>query len=89
MERTSESGLAIDPVYDDSKLTDFRPAEKLGQPREYPFTRGVYRRMYVDPPWTMRQYAGFAEADQYAGFAEADQYAASPRRRSLTAAITS
>src|SRR5580692_155917 len=30
MERTSESGLPIDPVYDDSQLADFRPEEKLG-----------------------------------------------------------
>src|SRR5580704_7960112 len=64
MERTSESGLPIDAVYDDSKLTDFRPAEKLGSPGEYPFTRGVYPRMYVDRPWTMRQYAGFATAKE-------------------------
>ena len=63
MERPSESGRAVDPV-DDSKLTDFRPAEKLGEPGEYPFTRGVYPRMYVDRPWTMRQYAGFATAVQ-------------------------
>ncbi|MGH3201452.1 MAG: acyl-CoA mutase large subunit family protein [Streptosporangiaceae bacterium] len=64
MERTSESGLPIDAVYDDSKLTDFRPAERLGPPGEYPFTRGVYPRMYVDRPWTMRQYAGFATAKE-------------------------
>jgi methylmalonyl-CoA mutase N-terminal domain/subunit len=64
MERTSESGFPIDPVYDDSKLTDFRPKEKLGRPGEYPFTRGVYPRMYVDRPWTMRQYAGFATAQE-------------------------
>lgn len=64
MERTSESGLPIDAVYDDSKLTDFRPAEKLGPPGEYPFTRGVYPRMYVDRPWTMRQYAGFGTAKE-------------------------
>jgi len=64
MERTSESGLPIDAVYDDSKLTDFRPAEQLGEPGEYPFTRGVYPRMYVDRPWTMRQYAGFATAKE-------------------------
>ena len=60
----SESGFPIDPVYDDSKLTDFRPEEKLGKPGEYPFTRGVYPRMYVDRPWTMRQYAGFATAQE-------------------------
>src|SRR5213079_2736598 len=64
MERTSESGLPVDPVYDASKLTYFRPEEKLGRPGEYPFTRGVYPRMYVDRPWTMRQYAGFASAQE-------------------------
>ncbi len=62
MESTSESGLPVDPVYDDSKLTDFRPEKELGRPGEYPFTRGVYPRMYVDRPWTMRQYAGFSTA---------------------------
>jgi methylmalonyl-CoA mutase N-terminal domain/subunit len=69
MERTSESGFPVDPVYDASKLvydasklTDFQPEAKLGRPGEYPFTRGVYPRMYVDRPWTMRQYAGFATA---------------------------
>src|SRR4030088_2062998 len=64
MERTSESGLPVNPVYDPSKLTDFRPEEKLGRPEEYPFPRGVYPRMYVDRPWTMRQYAGFATAQE-------------------------
>jgi methylmalonyl-CoA mutase N-terminal domain/subunit len=60
MERTPESGLRID----DSKLTDFRPPEKLGQPREYPFTRGVCRRMYAERPWTTRQHSGFAPAGE-------------------------
>src|SRR5579875_1753297 len=62
MERTSESGLPIEPVYDDGQLTDFRPDEKLGRPGSYPFTRGVYPAMYTRRPWTMRQYAGFATA---------------------------
>src|SRR5258708_37536060 len=62
MERKSESGLPIEPVYDEGQLTDFRPEEKLGRPGEYPFTRGVYPAMYTARPWTMRQYAGFATA---------------------------
>jgi methylmalonyl-CoA mutase N-terminal domain/subunit len=62
MERKSESGLPIEPVYDEGQLTDFRPEEKLGRPGEYPFTRGVYPAMYTRRPWTMRQYAGFATA---------------------------
>ena len=41
MELASESGRAVDPV-DDSKLTDFRPAEKLGRPGEYPFISRRY-----------------------------------------------
>src|SRR6201995_3008756 len=64
MERTSESGLPVDPVYDASKLTAFRPEKKLGRAGEYSFTRGGYPRMYVDRPWTMRQYAGFPSAQE-------------------------
>src|ERR1700689_2022416 len=55
MERSSESGLPIAPVYDDSKLTDFQPRTKLGLPGEYPFTRGAYPPRYVDRAWTTRQ----------------------------------
>ena len=40
----------------------FDPAAELGEPGEYPFTRGVYPGMYTERPWTMRQYAGFATA---------------------------
>ena len=29
---------------------------------KYPFTRGVYEKMYKDRLWTMRQYAGFTSA---------------------------
>lgn len=38
--------------------------ERLGRPGEYPFTRGIYPRMYLDRPWTMRQYAGFSTAQE-------------------------
>src|SRR5580704_12021936 len=62
MARESESGIPIEEVYDAERLADFSPAEKLGRPGEYPFTRGVYRSMYTHRPWTMRQYAGFATA---------------------------
>src|SRR5207244_3298635 len=37
-------------------------AERLGEPGEFPFTRGVYPTMYTERPWTMRQYAGFGTA---------------------------
>src|SRR5690349_169127 len=62
MARESESGIPIDVVYGPEQLAGFSPAEKLGRPGEYPFTRGVYPTMYSSRPWTMRQYAGFATA---------------------------
>src|SRR3981081_4104467 len=64
MGHESESGLPVEPVYGPGQPTGFDPAEKLGQPGEYPFTRGVYPAMYTARPWTMRQYAGFATAEE-------------------------
>ena len=36
----------------------------LGNPGEFPYTRGVYREMYRSRFWTMRQYAGFGTAEE-------------------------
>ncbi len=58
----SESGLPIEPVYDESALAGQDAATALGAPGEYPFTRGVYPAMYTRRPWTIRQYAGFSTA---------------------------
>ena len=63
MGRESESGLPIEPLYGPGQPAGFDPAEKLGPPGQYPFTRGVYPTMYTTRPWTMRQYAGFATAE--------------------------
>jgi methylmalonyl-CoA mutase N-terminal domain/subunit len=61
--RASESGFAIHPVYRaEDPPADL--AERLGEPGEYPFTRGVYPTMYTKRPWTMRQYAGFGTATE-------------------------
>ncbi|MEV6208311.1 methylmalonyl-CoA mutase family protein [Kitasatospora sp. NPDC051914] len=60
--RRSESGLPIEPLYGPESLAGWDPAERLGRPGEYPFTRGVYPTMYTGRPWTMRQYAGFGTA---------------------------
>jgi len=62
MSHQTESGWDFEPVYGPDKLEGFDPAEKLGVPGEYPFTRGVYPTMYTQRPWTMRQYAGFGTA---------------------------
>src|SRR5713226_2167519 len=62
MARISESGQPIEPVYRPKALQDFDPERDLGDPGEFPFTRGVHPPMYVSRPWTMRQYAGFSAA---------------------------
>ncbi|MGH8833861.1 MAG: acyl-CoA mutase large subunit family protein [Actinomycetes bacterium] len=62
MARQSESGFPIEPVYGPDALAGWDPDGKLGEPGEYPYTRGVYSSMYTGRPWTMRQYAGFGTA---------------------------
>ncbi len=44
----------------DVATIDLRGA--VGEPGEFPFTRGIYREMYQRRLWTMRQYAGFSDA---------------------------
>src|SRR5688572_25788478 len=34
------------------------------QPGQFPFTRGIYPRMYAERPWMFRQYAGYATAEE-------------------------
>jgi len=60
-EKTSPSGIPIAPVYrPDDAHTDY--ARDLGDPGDFPFTRGVQPTMYRGRLWTMRQYAGFGTA---------------------------
>jgi methylmalonyl-CoA mutase N-terminal domain/subunit len=41
-----------------------KPERDLGQPGEFPYTRGPYETMYTSRLWTMRQYAGFGTAQE-------------------------
>jgi methylmalonyl-CoA mutase N-terminal domain/subunit len=43
-------------------LAGWDPDRDLGQPGEFPFTRGIQPTMYRGRLWTMRQYAGFGTA---------------------------
>ena len=55
---TSPSGLEIKAVY---RATDAANAV-IGEPGQFPYTRGVQPDMYRGRLWTMRQYAGFGTA---------------------------
>jgi methylmalonyl-CoA mutase N-terminal domain/subunit len=54
-------GAPLKPVYGPGDVAD-RDGARLGQPGEFPFTRGVHPEMYRRRLWTMRQYAGFGSA---------------------------
>jgi methylmalonyl-CoA mutase N-terminal domain/subunit len=61
---TTISGLEVDPVYGpDDEAADER-MERIGWPGQFPFTRGLYPTGYRGRPWTIRQFAGFGNAQQ-------------------------
>ena len=59
--RFTDSGIEVAPLYSEDDL----PADlDLGEPGEFPFTRGIHGEMYRKRLWTMRQYAGYASAKE-------------------------
>ncbi|MEO8667715.1 MAG: methylmalonyl-CoA mutase, partial [Bauldia sp.] len=62
----SPEGIAINPAYarEDREGLDFID----GWPGLPPFVRGPYPTMYVERPWTVRQYAGFSTAEDSNAF---------------------
>src|SRR5918997_1625104 len=57
--RFTDSGIEIETLYTEEDLPEDLD---LGEPGEFPFTRGIHREMYRKRRWTMRQYAGYASA---------------------------
>src|SRR5215203_2266659 len=47
---------------DNTREIDYQ--NDLGDPGEFPYTRGIYPNMYRGRLWTMRQYAGYATAEE-------------------------
>jgi len=56
------TGFPVKRVYTPLDLAQ-TPAEDIGLPGQYPFTRGAYPTMYRGRLWTMRQIAGFGTAE--------------------------
>src|ERR671918_1092504 len=59
--RFTDSGIEVKTLYTEADLPEDLD---LGQPGEFPFTRGPHRDMYRKQLWTMRQYAGYASAKE-------------------------
>src|SRR5262252_9886109 len=49
-------------TYTPDSLAGWNATVELGEPGEFPFTRGIHPSMYRSRLWTMRQYAGFGTA---------------------------
>ena len=66
---TTLSGVQVDPVYgptgsDEEVVAAIPGFERIGWPGEFPFTRGLHATGYRGRPWTIRQFAGFGNAEQ-------------------------
>ncbi|MGV9314310.1 methylmalonyl-CoA mutase [Streptomyces sp. NPDC003691] len=59
-------GIPVKPLYTGA---DLAPVDFLGTyPGIAPYLRGPYPTMYVNQPWTIRQYAGFSTAEESNAF---------------------
>jgi len=58
------SGVEVQPVYGPPAGTAYPRFDRIGWPGEFPFTRGLYPTGYRGRPWTIRQFAGFGNAEQ-------------------------
>ncbi len=58
----TSSGVELPNDFNPSNTEQITYSEDIGEPGEFPYTRGVRRNMYRGKFWTMRQYAGFATA---------------------------
>ncbi|MEV0935512.1 methylmalonyl-CoA mutase [Streptomyces phaeochromogenes] len=58
------SGDVVEPVYGPRPGDEYDGFERIGWPGEYPFTRGLHSTGYRGRTWTIRQFAGFGNAQQ-------------------------
>ncbi len=62
---TTLSGDEVSPVY--GPPDGGEPVAQIGWPGQFPFTRGLYPTGYRGRLWTIRQFAGFGNAEQTNG----------------------
>src|SRR4029453_12251708 len=60
------SGLPLRRLYTPADIAD-APADNIGLPGRYPYTRGPYPTVYRGRNWTMRQIAGFGTGEDTNG----------------------
>lgn len=63
-ERQTSSEIPVRRFYRPDDVAGISYQERVGDPGEYPYTRGLYADMYRKRHWTMRQYAGYSSASE-------------------------
>src|SRR5512145_556025 len=58
------SGVELPSDFSPHNTREIDYEKDLGDPGEFPYTRGIYPNMYRGRLWTMRQYAGYATAEE-------------------------
>ena len=61
---TTQSGMPIKRLYTPEDGAELDYERDLGNPGEFPYTRGVQPTMYRGKLWTMRMFAGFGTAEE-------------------------
>lgn len=61
--RETNTGVNVKLFYKPEDVPRLDYETSLGDPGQYPYTRGIYPTMYRGKLWTMRQYAGFATSE--------------------------
>src|SRR5213594_652749 len=60
----TSSGIELPVDFNPSNTKEIEYDRDLGDPGEFPYTRGIQPNMYRGRLWTMRQYAGYATAEE-------------------------
>jgi methylmalonyl-CoA mutase, N-terminal domain len=61
---TLHAGIPVKAVYEPQDVAGIEFARDIGQPGQYPYTRGIHKDMYRERVWTMRQYIGFGTPEE-------------------------
>lgn len=60
----TQSSVPVNRLYTPLDLPDFDYERDLGNPGEYPYTRGIHATGHRGKLWTMRMFAGFGTAEE-------------------------
>jgi methylmalonyl-CoA mutase N-terminal domain/subunit len=61
---TTISGRPINELYTPTDIASLDYARDLGNPGDFPYTRGIHANGYRGKLWTMRQFAGFGTPEE-------------------------